>query len=213
VNEPPAVDEPRPRVALTFDAEHPDRPGASTGTVDRILATLEATRTSATFFLQGRWSQAEPASAARIAADGHLVGNHSHHHARMTLLSDGGIRADLEEADAAVFDATGVRTRPWFRCPFGDGHDDPRVLGLLRDLGYRNVHWHVVLEDWEPWRTPAAIARDTIEDAERHGDGAVVLLHTWPDRTADALPMIVEGLRARGSDIVRIDALPEDGLP
>jgi peptidoglycan/xylan/chitin deacetylase (PgdA/CDA1 family) len=207
------MSESRPRVALTFDAEHPDRPGASVGTIDRILATLRAAEASATFFVQGRWSQAEPSSARRIADDGHLVGNHSHYHSRMTLLSDRGIRTDVEEADAAVSAATGEPTRPWFRCPFGDGHDDPRVVDLLRDLGYRNVHWHVELEDWEPWRAAEDIARDAIDGVERHGDGVVVLLHTWPDRTADALPMIVEGLRAGGSDLVRLDELPEDGLP
>jgi peptidoglycan/xylan/chitin deacetylase (PgdA/CDA1 family) len=208
-----AVSDARPRVALTFDAEHPDRPGASPGTVDRILATLRATASPATFFVQGRWAQAEPSSARRIADDGHLIGNHSHYHSRMTLLSDRGIRTDVEEADAAVSDATGGPTRPWFRCPFGDGHDDPRVLDLLRDLGYRNVHWHVVLDDWEPWRAVEDIARDAIDGVARHGDGAVVLLHTWPDRTADALPMIVEGLRAAGSDFVRLDQLPEEALP
>ena len=41
----------------------------------------------------------------------------------------------------------------------------------------------------------------------------MVLLHTWPDQTADALPTIVDGLRARGSDFVRLDELPADGLP
>ena len=203
----------RPRVALTFDAEHPDRPGASAGTVGRIVETLGAAHVPATFFLQGRWSEAEPAMARRIADEGHLVGNHSHYHARMTLLSDSGIRADVEEAEAAISAATGVATRPWFRCPFGDGFEDPRIVDLLRALGYRNVQWHVVLEDWEPWRTAEDIARDAIEGAERHGDGAVVLLHTWPDRTADALPAILDGLRARGSDLVRIDDLPEAGLP
>jgi peptidoglycan-N-acetylmuramic acid deacetylase len=198
---------------LTFDAEHPDRPGAGAGTVDRILTTLQVARVPATFFVQGRWSQAEPATARRIADEGHLIGNHSHYHAPMTLLSDRGIRADVEEADTAVSAATGVPTRPWFRCPFGDGHEDPRVLDLLRDLGYRNVHWHVVLEDWESWRTADAIARDAIDGVERHGDGAVVLLHTWPDRTADALPTIIDGLRTRGSDLVRLDDLPGEELP
>lgn len=151
--------------------------------------------------------------ARRIADEGHLVGNHSHYHARMTLLSDSGIRADVEAAEAAVSAATGMATRPWFRCPFGDGLDDARVVDLLGGLGYRNVHWHVVLDDWEPWRTAEDVARDAIEGVERHGDGAVVLLHTWPDRTADALPAILEGLRARGADLVRIDDLPEAGLP
>jgi peptidoglycan-N-acetylglucosamine deacetylase len=206
------MSETRPRVALTFDAEHPDRPGASAGTVDRILATLRAADAAATFFIQGRWAEAHPATARQIADDGHLVGNHSHYHARMTLLSDRGIRTDVEQADAAIAEATERPTRPWFRCPFGDGSDDPRVLDLLRDLGYRNVHWHVVLEDWEPWRIAEDIARDAIDGAGRHGDGAVVLLHTWPDRTAAALPMIVDGLRSGGADLVRVDELPEEAL-
>jgi peptidoglycan/xylan/chitin deacetylase (PgdA/CDA1 family) len=208
-----AVSESRARVALTFDAEHPDRPGASAGTVDRILATLDAAAAPATFFVQGRWSEAEPATTNRIADEGHLIGNHSHYHARMTLLSDEGIRADVEAADAAVSRVTGLPTAPWFRCPFGDGHDDARVAGVLGELGYRDVHWHVVVEDWEPWRTSEDIARDALAGVERHGDGAVVLLHTWPDRTADALPAIVGGLRARGADLVRVDDLPEELLP
>jgi peptidoglycan/xylan/chitin deacetylase (PgdA/CDA1 family) len=207
------VSEVRPRVALTFDAEHPDRPGAGRGAVDRILSTLDEAGARATFFLQGRWSQAEPGSARRIAEDGHLVGNHSHYHARMSLLSDAGIRADVEDADAAVLEATGVRTRPWFRCPFGDGNDDTRVIGVLRDLGYRNVHWHVELDDWEPWRSADDIARDALSGVESTGDGAVLLLHTWPERTADALPSIVDGLAAAGAALVRVDELLEEALP
>jgi peptidoglycan/xylan/chitin deacetylase (PgdA/CDA1 family) len=131
----------------------------------------------------------------------------------MSLLSDAGIRADVEDADAAVLEATGVRTRPWFRCPFGDGHDDARVVGVLRDLGYRNVHWHVEVDDWEPWRSADDIARDALSGVESTGDGAVVLLHTWPERTADALPAIVDGLAAAGATLVRLDDLPEETLP
>ena len=202
-----------PRVALTFDAEHPDRSGASPGTVDRILATLHTAHVPASFFVQGRWAEATPSTVRRVADDGHLIGNHSHYHARMTLLSDEGIRADVEEADSAISEVTRQPTAPWFRCPFGDGHDDPRVIGLLGDLGYRNVHWNVVVEDWEPSRNADEITRDVVEGAERHGDGAVVLLHSWPDHTADALPRIVDGLRAHGADLVRVDEIPEDLLP
>jgi peptidoglycan-N-acetylglucosamine deacetylase len=207
------VSEVAPRVALTFDAEHPDRPGAGIGNVDRILSTLAAQDVPATFFVQGRWCEADPATVRRIADDGHLIGNHSHYHARMSLLADDGIRADVEDAEAAIVEVTGASTRPWFRCPFGDGHEDPRVQAILHDLGYRDVHWDVVLEDWEPERTKAAIARDAIDGTRRHGDGAVVLLHTWPKHTADALPSIVRVLAARGAEFVRLDDLPAEALP
>ena len=70
--------------------------------------------------------------------------------------------------------------RPWFRCPFSAGDDDPRVLAALAALGYRDVGADVVLEDWEPWRTGPAMAADALAQAPASGDGAVVLFHAWP---------------------------------
>ncbi len=81
------------------------------------------------------------------------------------------------------------------------------MLGVLGDLGYRNVHWHVELEDWEPSRTGTAIAEDAIRGVEAHGDGAVVLLHTWPGGTGEAIEPMIEGLRALGASFVPVDEL------
>jgi len=197
----------RTRVALTFDAEHPDRPGATPGTAERILDELACGGVRATFFVQSRWAKANPSLARRIADDGHLVGNHSTYHARMTLLSDEGIRADVSEAGEAIAEIAGVETRPWFRCPFGDGHDDPRVAGALEELGYRNVHWDVETEDWEPETSPKDITRTAIEGCTERGDGAVLLLHTWPQHTADALPKVLEAFGRTGTSFVTVDEL------
>ncbi|HEY7399344.1 MAG TPA: polysaccharide deacetylase family protein [Actinomycetota bacterium] len=202
-----------PRVALTFDAEHPDRPWRSSENAERILDHLAERGVAATFFVQGRWAESQPETARRIAVDGHLVGNHSKYHARMTLFTDEGLRTDVREAAEAIYDIIGTDPKPWFRCPFGDGHGDERVQGPLAELGYRDVHWDVALEDWEPWRDAAAISRDAIEGVRAHGDGAVVLLHTWPDGTHGAVPPIVDGLRADGFRFVRLDELPEEALP
>jgi peptidoglycan/xylan/chitin deacetylase (PgdA/CDA1 family) len=195
------------RVALTFDAEHPDRPRCPADAPDRILDALRARGTRATFFVQGRWAEAYPDRAKRIADDGHLVGHHSKYHARMPLLHDDGLREDVREGAEHIASACGVDPHPWFRCPFGAGADDPRVLGLLAELGYRNVGWHVACEDWEPWRTGPQIAKDAVTGARAHGDGAVILLHTWPGPTADAVPDMVDGLAAAGASFVGVDAL------
>jgi len=197
------------RVALTFDAEHPDRPWCPPGNAERILDDLRSRGVRATFFVQGRWAQAQPATAKRIADDGHLVGHHSHYHTRMPLLSDDGIASDIRDAQEAIIAATGVDPHPWFRCPFGAGHDDPRVLKALRTQGYRDVNWHVELDDWEPWRTGAAIADDAVEGARTQGDGTVVLLHTWPGGTGDALGPLVDRLAEMGATFVTVDALAE----
>jgi peptidoglycan/xylan/chitin deacetylase (PgdA/CDA1 family) len=197
------------RVALTFDAEHPDRSWCPPDAIGTILDALAGAGARATFFVQGRWALSQPAIARRIADDGHRVGHHSHFHARMPLLRDDGLRADLREGADAIVATTGADPRPWFRCPFGAGHDDPRVHGVLAELGYRSVGWHVELEDWEPHRDGPAIAADALAGVRAHGDGAVVLLHTWPGGTAQAVTPILEGLAAIGATPVTVDRLED----
>jgi peptidoglycan-N-acetylglucosamine deacetylase len=194
------------RVALTFDAEHPDRPhraGVSSGLLD-VLADRGV---ASTWFLQGRWVEAEPQIARRVATDGHLVGNHSFYHARLPVLTSDGIRTDVRASERVIRRIVGVEPAPWFRCPFAAGAGDRRVLAILAELGYRDIGADVVLEDWEPRRTGAAMAADALRDTPRHGDAAVVLFHAWPPGTLDALPAIIDGLGALGASFVRIDAL------
>ena len=195
------------RVALTFDAEHPDRASCPQGNIERILDILKATAVRATFFLQGRWAQSQPAAAKRIAQDGHLLGNHSFYHARTPLLAEAGIREDVTDAEQYIKEITGVDPRPWFRCPFGAGGDDPLVLGVLSDLGYRNVGWHIAVQDWEPWRKAPDLVDDVVEGVRTNGDGAVVLLHSWPGGTGDALEQMIADLRALGAEFVAVDQL------
>jgi len=193
-----------PRIALTFDTEHWGHP-TTPDVQDRILDLLERRGVRATFFLQGRWAQAYPKCAARIAAGGHLVGNHSHHHAPMNLLTDDGIVQDVHAAEAAIRETAGADPRPWFRCPFGAGHDDPRVLDALARAGYRDHFWDVEPDDWRPERTVEQLERLVIDGALAHGDGAVVLLHSWPPVTPLALPRILDELPAAGCRFVRLD--------
>jgi len=199
------------RVALTFDAEHPDRSQCPPGNQDAILDVLGTAELRATFFLQGRWVTAYPATARRVAEQGHLIGSHSDYHARLPLFSDDGVRADVAGAERTIRDVSGVDPRPWFRCPFGEGHDDPRVLSLLGDLGYRNVHWDVDGEDWEDDRTAGAVERAIVEGTLRAGGDVVVLLHTWPAPTLEALPAIVRDLREAGASFVTVDEVMDGG--
>ena len=198
------------RVALTFDAEHPDRSQCPPGTQEGILDALDEAEVRATFFLQGRWVTAYPATAMRVAERGHLIGSHSDYHARLPLFSDDGLRADVTGAERSIVDVVGVDPRPWFRCPFGEGHDDPRVLSLLEDLGYRNVHWDVDGADWEDDRTPGVVESAIVDATIRRGGDVVVLLHTWPEPTLAALPAIVKRLRDAEATLVTVDEVMRD---
>ena len=68
-------------IALTFD----DGPGAHTG---ELLDTLKQYGAKATFFLQGvNIEQYGGEAIARMASEGHLIGNHSYDHPNMLKLS------------------------------------------------------------------------------------------------------------------------------
>jgi len=196
------------RVALTFDAEHPDRPAVA-GNAEALVARLTERGVRATFFVQGRWAEAYPATVGQIVAGGHLVGSHSHYHARMPLLTDAGIANDLADAAAAIEAAGGVGPRPWFRCPFGAGAADRRVQAVVEAAGYRHVGWHVAADDWEPGCDPATLSAAVVEGVRNHGDGAVVLLHTWPTATLEAIDPILAGLDVAGAEFCRIDELTD----
>jgi peptidoglycan/xylan/chitin deacetylase (PgdA/CDA1 family) len=160
-----------------------------------------------TFFIQGRWAEAYPRTARAIADAGHLIGNHSFYHARMPLLTDWGLRTDVGAAERVIAEVTGIDPRPWFRCPFDAGADDQRVLEALAELGYRNVGWNVEPKEWDVGRTGPMVERFVLDAVQGHGDGAVVLLHTWSDPALEALPGIVAGLRAQGALLVTVAEL------
>jgi peptidoglycan/xylan/chitin deacetylase (PgdA/CDA1 family) len=188
------------RIALTFDTEFPGRP-TRPGAESRILETLAADAMRATFFLQGRWVRAYPETARSIVEAGHLIGNHSNFHAPMDALSDEWLREDVQRAEDTILEITGVDPKPWFRCPFGSGMDDPRVLAAIGELGYRHVGWDVDPFDWEEGRTV-----DELVERVTAGEG-IVLLHAWPAVTADGLGRVIAGLREDGAEFVTVDEL------
>jgi peptidoglycan-N-acetylglucosamine deacetylase len=194
------------RVALTFDAEHPDRPHRSGGT-ERVLERLDSERVTASFFIQGRWAEAYPDLARSVAEGGHLIGNHSFYHARMPLLSRAGLASDVRAAERAIVATTGVDPRPWFRCPFGAGTDDPAVRAGLERLGYREIGWDVEGFDWHSKRRGLGMAREMVAATIERGDGAVLLLHPWTVATELGLGPLIGGLRDAGATFVRMDGL------
>jgi peptidoglycan-N-acetylglucosamine deacetylase len=197
------------RVALTFDAEHPDRPHRPGG-ADAVLNALAEHSVRATFFLQGRWVESDPPLARRVLADGHQVGSHSHYHARMGLFSADGFRTDVAAAESVIRRYLGVDPRPWFRFPFGSAATEAARVRLLADLGYRHVGWHVEPKEWQTRATVARVAASIRDGSLAHGDGAIVLLHTWPRPVPDALGIAIPALKQAGARFVRLDEL---GLP
>ncbi|WP_199422832.1 polysaccharide deacetylase family protein [Actinotalea solisilvae] len=191
-------------VALTFDG------GASDAGVPSILATLADRDVPATFFVTGDFARRYPERVAAVVAAGHRVGNHSDAHKHYPALTDAEIAVDLETARAAIV-AAGAEPRPWFRFPYGDR--TPADVRAVNAAGYVPVRWTVDSLGWKGTSgglTAAAVVERVLAAAQ---PGAIVLLHVGanPDDgttlDADALPAVVDGLRARGYGFVTLDRL------
>jgi peptidoglycan-N-acetylglucosamine deacetylase len=194
------------RVALTFDAELAGHV-ADPGNAARILDALSGAGARTTFFLEGRWTGAHPDLAQRIADGGHLIGNHSYHHAPMSMMTAQGIEQTVLKAEARIGALTCTDPKPYFRLPYGDGEDDPRVLEQLENLGYVHVGWDLEVNDWLDDRVATELTDDIVQGCAEFGDGVRVLLHAWPDVTAEVLPGVLQRLRDAGATFVGVDEL------
>lgn len=187
------------RVLLTFDVEHPSRPHRREDGLGEILRVLERHEVQATFFLQGRWAAANPARAAEIVSQGHVIGSHSNAHVAMTRLTEDGVAAEVAEAQDRIVQATGVDPRPYLRCPYGDGHDDVSIQAVAGRLGYRLVGWDVDPQDWNHDHVESDVVALVDAGLSRPSTGRpIVLLHSWPATTPGAVDEIIERATDRG---------------
>jgi len=189
-------------VALTFDA------GSDVGSAARILDLLRAEGIRASFGVTGRWARENPALVRRMATEGHLLVNHTDQHLSFTgfstksaPLSREGRLAALAGAEAAVREAAGVSTKPWFRPPYGDR--DASVDRDVASAGYRYaLMWTVDTLGWKGV-APAEVVRRVMD---RLTPGEIVLMHVGAASTDDeALPETIRRLRAAGYGFVRAD--------
>jgi peptidoglycan/xylan/chitin deacetylase (PgdA/CDA1 family) len=191
-------------VALTFDA------GADRGYAEDILDTLAEAGVPATFGITGRWALANPELVQRMAAEGHMVINHTLDHRSFTGLSDhlGGLsaearRTELLEADAIIAPLIGHTTCPWYRLPYGDG--DRRVVDDVLEAGYtQQVGWTIDSLGWRGSPVQTIVARSLRLAAPN----AVYVMHVGiQSRDGPALPSIIDGLEEMGYGFATVASL------
>jgi peptidoglycan/xylan/chitin deacetylase (PgdA/CDA1 family) len=184
-------------LALTYDD------GPSPEVTPSLLSCLDEHGARATFFVLGREAERHPELVARIAAEGHELGNHAYSHTRGEKLGDDDVLAEIRRTGELVEAAAGS-TPVLFRPPFGV--DRLRATRLARRLGLRTVLWSVDSGDWRG--LSAAEVADRV--IARVRPGAVVLLHDG-GRSApvslEATRVFLPELRARGFELATASEL------
>jgi peptidoglycan/xylan/chitin deacetylase (PgdA/CDA1 family) len=183
-------------VVLTLD----DGPWpASTAAVLRALA---AHCTKATFFAIGKHAMWHPEILKQVAQGGHTIGTHTWSHTPLSKKTADEAKAEIEKGFSAVRMALGSPPASFFRFP-ALAHPPEMVTYL----GERNIA--MFSTDMDSFDFKARKAEQVIENVmkklKKHGKG-IVLMHDFQRVTAEAMPALLDQLKAGGYRVVHLKA-------
>ncbi len=177
-------------LTFTFD----DGPFPETTPV--VLHVLAKHHVRATFFWIGRYLDGDSprAEATRLVAQeverqGHLIGNHTHDHHRLTILDHARQVAQVDEGSASIARVTGKRP-VFFRPPYGQL--DAYSEDLLRARGQTLVLWSVEAGDMKSDDVQGMV--DSLREQIEYAGGGIVLLHDIRFTSAEALDRLLTWL-------------------
>ncbi len=207
------------KVAITFDD------GPDPANTPRILDVLKREQAPATFFLIGLEVQKFPWIAQRIYEEGHAIGNHTFTHPDISEVSQRYIDVELNVTERLFASKLGVKPL-YFRPPYSidqepDIADQVRPIDHVQNLGFITIGSKIDPDDWQRGRTVQDIVNAVMDQAQRYATngcqthqppvcGNIILLHDGGgdrEATVQALPLIIERLRAAGFKIVTVEEL------
>jgi len=209
-------------IALTFD----DGPNAHTA---EVLDALKEAGVKATFFIVGKQAHKNPKLLARIAAEGHLLANHSADHELLGSRYDAApqrLLAELRDVDQQIQPLMHRGDKLYFRAPYGSWKSAHAEI-LNADARLKNyvgpVYWDVggdiavrdgyvmSAADWDCWHIhwdAQKCAKGYLREVRRK-DGGVVLMHCIHVNSAALVRAVVPALIEEGYSFVRLDQMPE----
>lgn len=182
------------KVAISFDCAW------GTEHTDAILQNLASAGVKATFFMVQFWTEKYPEYVKKIDEAGHEIGTHSATHSYMSRQSEAEIRAELGSSAQAIEAVTGKEVE-LFRAPYGD-YDD-LLVDTAQAMGLYTIQWDVDSLDWKDLSASDIASR--IVDSVK--SGSIILCHNNGLHTAEALPIVLDTLRARGYEFVPVGEL------
>ncbi|WP_258360705.1 polysaccharide deacetylase family protein [Moorella sulfitireducens] len=173
---------------LTFDL------GYEAGYTAKILDILKEEDVKAAFFVTGDFVKKQPQLVKMMAAEGHIIGNHTETHPDLSSLAPEEITKELKGVDRRLA-ALGLPATTFFRPPRGVFNE--MVLKTAGDNGYRAVLWSFAYRDWLTDEQPGLdTARTTI--LKGAFPGSVLLLHGVSRSNSEVLGDVIRELKNRG---------------
>ena len=179
------------KVALTFDdGPHPVY-------TPQLLDGLNERGVHATFFVVGKNILGNEALLKRMETEGHLIGNHTYSHVKLSELDIARACAEVEKTNALSCEVTGKEPE-FIRPPFGEWKK-----AMECSFEMIPVLWDVDPLDWTTKNTALVVER-VLKDTKA---GDIILLHDYYQSSVDAALEIVDALTERGYKFVTVDEL------
>ncbi|HWW49703.1 MAG TPA: polysaccharide deacetylase family protein [Xanthobacteraceae bacterium] len=185
-------------VVLTFDD------GPWPVNTPAVLKALADQCTTGIFFPIGKHATYHPEILRQVAAAGHTIGSHTWSHA---MLGRKGVteeiaKEEIEKGFSAVRWALEAPPVPFFRFP---GLQHPPAM--VTYLGERNVAMFSTDVDSFDFKTKKAeqVTENVMKRLDKLGKG-IILMHDFQKHTAEALPTLLQRLKAGGYKVVAMRA-------
>jgi cellulose synthase/poly-beta-1,6-N-acetylglucosamine synthase-like glycosyltransferase/spore germination protein YaaH/peptidoglycan/xylan/chitin deacetylase (PgdA/CDA1 family) len=200
------------KVSITFDD------GPDPEWTPKILDVLKEKHATATFFLIGIQTDKFSGIAKRIYREGNTIGNHTFTHPDVSNISSAYMKVELNLTERLFGSLLGIRAT-LMRPPYAideepDTADQVRPLEIPQEMGYITVGNRIDPSDWNdnPRYSAEQISSYVLSHLPpcRPDDlrcGNIVLLHDGGGNRAEtvrALPMIIDGIRARGYEVAPV---------
>ncbi len=184
------IDPTKPMIALTFD----DGPGKYSRQFADLLAQYNG---HGTFFVLGINVPTFSESLKYVYEMGNEIGSHTQSHKNLNLLSESGIREEIDDAAEAIHDAIGAYPTV-IRTPYGNANS--KVMSIIDGP---MIKWSVDTLDWKT-RDAQAVKNEILSSTK---DGDIVLLHEIYLSTYEGVKMALSDLAAKGYQFVTVSEL------
>lgn len=188
------------KIALTFDDGPDDKYTA------QVLDTLKKYHVKATFFVLGSRAEQHPGLIARMAREGHIVGNHTYSHANLPKLAVPNFERQVEATQTVLKSLLGYEPK-LFRPPYGAVNEEQARWAA--DHQFMIVNWNVDSLDWK------GLSADKVEHniVSATRAGSIILQHCGGgpgedlSGTVQALPGVIQKLKNQGYQFVTVPEL------
>jgi peptidoglycan/xylan/chitin deacetylase (PgdA/CDA1 family) len=178
-------------VALTFDdGPHPVY-------TPKLLDGLAEREVHATFFVIGSNIPGNESIIERMHQEGHLIGNHTYDHVKISTMNAADACAQVEKTSALVREITGEDTE-FVRPPFGAWNKEMETPFVMIP-----VLWDVDPLDWTTKNT-SQVVQNVLGEVE---SGDIILLHDCYDSSVEAAFQIIDELKRQGYEFRTVDEM------